>query len=84
MGPHLRLRRDHALDSALVAAHAATLSGLSPGLTYHYRVLSRDAAGNPATSPDFGFSTATGADTAPPAISSVQAGSMTTSGATVS
>ncbi|HEY0961602.1 MAG TPA: fibronectin type III domain-containing protein [Pseudomonadales bacterium] len=33
--------------------HAVELAGLSPGKVYHYRVRSRDAAGNVATSPDY-------------------------------
>ena len=59
------------------------LSGLSPGGTYHYRVLSRDAAGNLAASPDSSFTTATGADTTPPVFSGIQAVSVTAGGATI-
>jgi hypothetical protein len=47
-----------ALSSSLVVSHAVTLSGLSAATTYHYRVKSRDAAGNLATSLDFTFTTA--------------------------
>lgn len=46
------------LDSNLVTAHSASLSGLSAGTTYHYRVRSRDAAGNLAVSGDNTFTTA--------------------------
>jgi hypothetical protein len=37
------------LNSAMVTSHSATLSGLSAGTTYSYRVRSRDAAGNLGT-----------------------------------
>jgi type VI protein secretion system component Hcp len=46
-----------ALNPALVASHSQTLSGLVSSTTYHYRVKSRDAAGNLATSADFTFTT---------------------------
>ena len=39
-----------ALDTSLLTAHARSLSSLSPGMTYHYRVKSRAAAGNSKTS----------------------------------
>jgi hypothetical protein len=42
------------LDASLVLSHAVTLTGLSKKTTYHYRVLSRDAAGNLAASGDGG------------------------------
>jgi hypothetical protein len=38
-----------ALDSTAVTGHAVQLSGLNAGTTYHYRVRSRDTAGNLAT-----------------------------------
>lgn len=47
-----------ALSAAPTTAHTATLVGLSPGTLYHYRVSSRDAAGNAADSPDGVFTTA--------------------------
>ncbi|MBA3710211.1 MAG: DUF4091 domain-containing protein [Planctomycetes bacterium] len=40
------------LDTALVTSHSVTLNGLSRKTFYHYRVMSRDAAGNLATSID--------------------------------
>ncbi|HVE14759.1 MAG TPA: fibronectin type III domain-containing protein, partial [Elusimicrobiota bacterium] len=45
------------LDGALVTAHSQSLSGLQASTLYHYRVKSKDAAGNLATSPDFTFTT---------------------------
>jgi hypothetical protein len=43
------------LNPSRVTSHSATLTGLAAGTTYHYRVLSRDAAGNLAVSGDFTF-----------------------------
>jgi hypothetical protein len=45
------------LNSSLVINHSVNLSGLTALTLYHYRVLSRDAAGNLATSSDFTFTT---------------------------
>ncbi len=45
------------LNSSLLTAHAVTLAGLLATTTYHYRVKSRDAAGNLATSGDFTLTT---------------------------
>jgi Concanavalin A-like lectin/glucanases superfamily/Bacterial Ig domain/Lysyl oxidase/Purple acid Phosphatase, N-terminal domain len=41
-----------------VTAHSASITGLAAETTYHYRVVSRDAAGNTTRSPDFLFTTA--------------------------
>src|SRR5439155_1710243 len=46
-----------ALVTTLLVSHASILSGLMPGSLYHYRVKSRDAAGNLATSADSTFTT---------------------------
>jgi arylsulfatase A-like enzyme len=46
-----------ALDTTLQTSHATPLSSLQAGITYHYRVLSRDAAGNLAVSGDFTLTT---------------------------
>jgi len=48
------------LDEDLVEAHSVHLSGLSPGATYHYRVLSTDAGGASAASGDRTFSNVPG------------------------
>lgn len=45
------------LDTSLVLSHSQSLSGLSASTTYHYRVKSRDAAGNLGVSADFTFTT---------------------------
>ncbi len=65
------------LDSNLVMSHAQTLSGLTAGTLYHYRVVSTNANGT-TYSPDYTFTTL-----APPAISAVAASGITSSGATI-
>ncbi|OGC91155.1 MAG: hypothetical protein A2W25_10220 [candidate division Zixibacteria bacterium RBG_16_53_22] len=70
------------LDPTLVWSHAQTITGLSPTTTYHYRVRSRDAAGNEAVSGDYTFRTLT-PDTNPPTISGVGAQNITPSSATI-
>jgi parallel beta-helix repeat protein len=46
-------------NSSLVTSHAVTLSGLAAGKAYHFRVQSKDTAGNTALSSDYTFTTAT-------------------------
>ncbi|TAK03045.1 MAG: hypothetical protein EPO39_12735 [Candidatus Manganitrophaceae bacterium] len=72
------------LNSALTTSHSQGLTGLSASTTYHYRVLSRDAAGNLATSADNTFTTPAPPDTTPPVLSGITSGNLTGSGATVS
>jgi len=64
-------------NPSLVTAHSQVLSGLTSDTDYHYRVWSRDSAGNLAVSGDFTFKTGS------VVISNVAAGSVTTSGATI-
>jgi len=45
------------LDTNLVTSHSADLTGLKAGKTYHYRVISKDAANNQAVSADDTFKT---------------------------
>ncbi len=45
------------LDAARVLNHSVALSGLAQSTTYHFRALSKDAAGNLASSGDFTFTT---------------------------
>lgn len=45
------------LDPNLVTAHSVSLSSLARRTTYHYRVRSKDAAGNEAISGDYTFKT---------------------------
>jgi hypothetical protein len=49
-----------AVDPSRVTAHSQAVSGLLPATLYHYRVRSRDAAGNLAMSGDFTFTTVAG------------------------
>jgi len=45
------------LNNSMTTSHSVTLSGLAANTTYHYRVKSRDAAGNLAVSNDYIFTT---------------------------
>src|SRR5205814_8588355 len=71
------------LDSGLVLAHSQALSGLAAATTYHYRVKSRDGAGNLATSGDFTFTTSAAPAATPPAVSRAAGGSLSASRAAV-
>ena len=73
--------RIFALGSLL--SRFVALDSLSPNTLYHYRVKSKDAAGNLATSADFTFTTASAPDTTSPVISGVGANGITSSGATI-
>ena len=46
-----------ALNGAPVTSHSVTLTGLSRGITYHYRVYSRNSVGELTVSGDFTFTT---------------------------
>ncbi len=67
-GPTTTYGQSTTLNPALVTAHSQGLSGLTSVTLYHYRVKSRDAAGNLAVSGDFTFTTAP--DTTPPIVTS--------------
>ncbi|RMF69327.1 MAG: hypothetical protein D6743_02025, partial [Calditrichaeota bacterium] len=69
-GPSTQYGNLSPLQSALVTDHTITLGGLVPGQTYHFRVRSRDAAGNLQKSQDFTFTTEA-PDVTPPAIANV-------------
>jgi len=72
------------LVSTLLTSHSASLSGLSAGTTYHYRVRSADGAGNLALSADFSLQTPVPPDTtAPSAVSNLATVNPTTNAATV-
>ena len=79
-GPTTAYGQSTTLNSALVTAHSQGLSGLTSGTLYHYRVKSRDAAGNLAVSGDFTFTTV---DNTAPVISNVAAGGVTATSATI-
>ena len=68
----------------MVTSHSVPLSGLTPNTLYHYRVRSRDAAGNLGTdTTDRTFTTAVAADTTGPVISNVSGGVPTSNGTIV-
>ena len=46
-------------DTTMLKSHDVTLNGLSAQTTFHYKVISRDADGNEASSPDATFVTPT-------------------------
>ncbi|MEW6324489.1 MAG: fibronectin type III domain-containing protein, partial [Nitrospirota bacterium] len=71
------------INATMVTSHSQTLSGLQANTLYHYRVKSRDAAGNLATSGDLTFTTSAVPDTTGPVISNVAAGNVTSSGAAI-
>ena len=68
------------LETTLSTSHQVTLSGLKPATTYHFRVKSRDAAGNLAVSSNQTFTTL---DTIPPVISALVVSSVSTTTATI-
>ncbi|MBI5588815.1 MAG: PKD domain-containing protein [Deltaproteobacteria bacterium] len=71
------------LNTQLATSHSQTISGLSASTIYYYRVLSRDASGNLATSSNYTFTTSAAADTTAPVISNVVVASVTNDTATV-
>jgi hypothetical protein len=71
------------LDTSPVLTHSVPITGLTATTLYHYRVKSKDTAGNPTTSGDNTFTTTAGPDITAPVISAVTAGSLTTTGATI-
>ena len=71
------------LNAALVTNHSVALGGLPANTLIHYRVRSKDAAGNLAVSGNFSFTTAGGPDTTPPSISNVSISGVTAVGATI-
>jgi hypothetical protein len=56
-GPTVSYGNSTALNSSMVTSHSAALSGLSAGTLYHYRVKSKDVAGNSTLSSDNTFTT---------------------------
>jgi chitodextrinase len=74
------------LDPTLVTIHRVHLANLSLETTYHFKVMSRDKAGNRAVSDEYTFTTLAAPpapDTTPPAISDVSATGITTNSATI-
>ena len=69
--------------TALLTIHRFDISGLQPGTQYQYRITSKDAANNSATSANFSFTTASPSDVTPPSISGVNAVNLTNNTATI-
>ncbi|TSC85616.1 MAG: hypothetical protein G01um10148_1002 [Parcubacteria group bacterium Gr01-1014_8] len=70
------------LNATLVTSHSVAITGLTNGTLYHFRVISKDAAGNSATSGDSTFTTGT-PDTTAPIISGLNASSTSATAANV-
>jgi peroxiredoxin len=73
-----------ALDTTMLATHAAVLQGLLPKTAYYFRVLSVDCCGNPAESKGFTFTTtAAGAQAGVFTISNIDVYDVASSSASV-
>lgn len=72
-----------ASDMTLTTFHTITLTGLSSGTTYYYKVYSRDAAGNQGKLAEHSFTT-TSPDMSPPQIFAPTVSVVTQSSATIS
>ena len=66
------------LVSALSTSHAITLSGLNANTLYTYRMISKDASNNTATSANQTFTTLAVSDTTAPVISGISVTGITT------
>jgi hypothetical protein len=82
-GPTTGYGSSSSINPPLLTSHSVPITGLTAGTLYHYRVKSRDAASNLATSGDFTFTTAAAPDVTPPVISAVAAGALSATGATI-
>ena len=72
------------LNALLQTSHAVNLNGLNASAVYHYRIKSKDAVGNIATSTDQTFITTAASDITPPVISALVATNSTLSSVQVS
>lgn len=70
-------------NSSLVTSHSVLLSGLSASSTFHFRVVSKDAANNSASSTDMTFVTGN-SDIVAPAISAVSVSGLGSTTASIS
>ncbi len=71
------------LDTNLLTSHSQPITGLTASTLYHFHVISKDAAGNTATSSDTTFTTLSAADTIAPTLSGAAATNITSTGATI-
>lgn len=72
-----------ALNTALVTTHQVVLSGLTASTVYHFRIDSKDASGNLATSSDITFTTSATPDTTAPVISGINVSPVASTTATI-
>lgn len=73
-------------ETALALEHAQTITGLTPGTTYHYRIVSKDQSGNVSYSQNRTLETAVEAiaiDNVPPQITNIVLSNITTNAATI-
>jgi len=82
-GPTTSYGTSTILNTSPVLSHSVPIAGLNPTTTYHYRVKSKDTAGNPQTSGDNTFTTTSAPDTTAPVISAIAAGTLTMTGAVI-
>jgi glucose/arabinose dehydrogenase len=82
-GPTIGYGQTSAPNAAQTTSHVVALAGLKASTAYHYRVRSRDAAGNAAASGDFAFTTTASPGSTQPAISGVAATGITATTALV-
>ncbi len=71
------------LNTSLVTAHTVLLSGLTPSTLYHFRIRTKDGAGNLSTTADMTFTTSALSDTTAPAISGINVSAVGSTTATV-
>lgn len=81
-GPTISYSGTPVTSSTLVTSHSLDLTGLSAYTVYHFRVKSKDAAGNEGSSVDYSFQTPAIVDVTAPVISAVSS-TVTTTTATV-
>src|SRR5262249_44642993 len=79
-GPTVSYGLSTPLDPTSVTAHTVGITGLADNTNYHYRVKSKDASNNLATSGDATFTTLDGT---PPQLGNVAVINITTSEATI-
>ncbi len=71
-----------AVTTALVTSQSVTLTGLTPGTTYNFDVVSANSGGNSSVSANFTLTTSTASGT-PPVISSIATSGITTTSVTI-
>ncbi len=72
------------LNTSLTFNHPTRLSGLTPNATHHYRVRSKDAAGNLTVSADYTFTTKALSDTTAPSLVSIAVSNIASTTAKIS